>query len=54
MRQRQGIRRGSLQGMLDNWKHRGYIEVLGDPRPDDMNGQRFTKTEVYLQGHPQG
>ena len=54
MRQRQGIRRGSLQGMLDNWKHRGYIEVQGDPRPDDMNGQRFTKTEVYLQGHPQG
>ena len=54
MRQRQGIRRGSLQGMLDNWKHRGYIEVQGDPRPDDMNGQRFSKTEVYLQGHPQG
>ena len=53
MRQRQGIRRGSLQVMLDNWKHRGYIEVVGELRPDDMSRQLFTKTEAYLKDHPQ-
>ena len=51
MRQRQGIRRGSLQGMLDNWRHRGYIAVQGEERPDDMNRQLFTKTEEYLKRH---
>ena len=51
MRQRQGIRRGSLQVMLDNWKHRGYIEVKGEERPDDMNRQLFAKTQEYLKKH---
>ena len=53
MRQRQGIRRGSLQVMLDNWRHRGYIEVVGEERPDDMNRQLFTKTQTYLDTHRQ-
>ena len=54
MRVRQGIRRGSLQAMLDNWRHRNYIEVVGEPRPDDMASQRFTKTDTYRKTHPQG
>ena len=54
MRQRQGINKGSLQVMLDNWKHRGYIEIVGEERPDDINRQRFTKTEAYLKKYPQG
>ena len=54
MRQRQGINKGTLQVMLDNWKHRGYIEIVGEERPDDMNRQRFTKTEAYLKKYPQG
>ena len=54
MRQRQGIRRGSLQVMLDNWRHRGYIEVKGEERPDDMNRQLFVKTQTYLDTHRQG
>ena len=54
MRQRQGIRRGSLQVMLDNWRHRGYIEVKGEERPDDMNRQLFVKTQTYLGTHRQG
>ena len=53
MRQRQGIRRGSLQVMLDNWRHRGYIEVQGEERPDDMNRQLFVKTQTYLDTHRQ-
>ena len=54
MRQRQGINKGTLQVMLDNWKHRGYIEIVGEERPDDINRQRFTKTEAYLKKYPQG
>ena len=54
MRQRQGIRRGSLQVMLDNWRYRGYIEVKGEERPDDMNRQLFVKTQTYLDTHRQG
>ena len=54
MRQRQGINKGSLQVMLDNWKHRGYIEIVGEERPDDINRQRFAKTEAYLKKYPQG
>ena len=30
MRQRLGIRNGSLKLMLSNWKQRGYIELYGD------------------------
>ena len=54
MRVRQEIRRGSLQVMLDNWKHRGYIRVKGEERPDDMSKQLFEKTEKYLKTHPHG
>jgi len=52
MRQRQGIQRGNVKMMLDNWKKRGYIEVQGE-KTDDINRQRFVKTEAYLKGHPQ-
>ena len=50
LRQRQGIRRGSLKVMLSNWKSRGYItlEFDGD---DDINQQVFRKTETYLARH---
>ena len=52
MRQRQGIQRGNVKMMLDNWKKRGYIEVQGE-KTDDINRQQFVKTEAYLKGHPQ-
>jgi hypothetical protein len=52
MRQRQGIRRGNVKMMLDNWKKRGYIEIYGDYQLD-MNRQQYTKTEEYLRNHPQ-
>ena len=47
VRQRQGIKTGSTQSMLDNWKYRKYIEPLGD-RTGDLNRQQFVKTETYL------
>ncbi|MBO5742180.1 MAG: hypothetical protein J6R54_09445, partial [Bacteroidaceae bacterium] len=47
VRQRQGIKTGSTQSMLDNWKYRKYIEPLGE-KPDDRNRQQFVKTEAYL------
>jgi len=47
MRQRQGIQRGSVKMMLDNWKKRGYIELHGE-KQEDINGQLYTKTEAYL------
>ena len=53
LRQRMGIRRGSAQMMLDNWRKRGYIVVKGELRPDDMARQLFSKTEEYLKKHPQ-
>ncbi|MBR5204092.1 MAG: VirE protein [Bacteroidaceae bacterium] len=53
MRQRQGIRRGSVQTMLDNWRKRDYIVVVGEARPENMARQTFTKTETYLKTHPQ-
>ena len=53
MRHRQGIRRGSVQVMLDNWRKRGYIVVVGEPRPENMARQTFAKTEAYLKNHPQ-
>ena len=52
MRQRQGIRRGSLTLMLSNWKQRGYIELHG-MIPDDISRQQYIKTETYLKHHPQ-
>ena len=53
MRQRQGIRRGSVQTMLDNWRKRDYIVVVGEARPENMARQTFAKTETYLKSHPQ-
>ena len=51
MRQRHGIAHGSLANMLATWKKRGYIEVKGEERPDDMNRQLFAKTQEYLKKH---
>ena len=51
LRQRQGIRTGSLSFMLGNWKKRGYIEPSGE-KPDDIGRQQFIKTETYLKLHP--
>ena len=54
LRQRQGIRTGSLTYMLSNWKKRGYIEVYGDVMPQqEVARQRYVKTEMYLKEHPQ-
>ena len=53
MRQRQGVRKGNVQIMLDNWKSRGYIRIRGESRPADINRQQFEKTEEYLKKHPQ-
>ena len=52
MRQRQGVKKGNVQSMLDNWKNRGYIQLKGEARPDDMGTQQFEKTEAYLKKHP--
>ena len=48
LRQRMGIRRGSLKLMLSNWKHRGYIELEKESPTDDIGQQIFRKTETYL------
>ncbi|MBR6621623.1 MAG: VirE protein [Bacteroides sp.] len=54
LRQRQGIRTGSLTYMLSNWKKRGYIEIYGDVMPQqEVARQRYVKTEMYLKEHPQ-
>ena len=54
MRQRMGIRNGSVRQMLGNWMHRGYIEMYGEELPkQDVNRQRYIKTEEYLRKHPQ-
>ena len=54
MRQRMGIRNGSVRQMLGNWVHRGYIEMYGEELPkQDVNRQRYIKTEEYLRKHPQ-
>ena len=53
MRQRQGIRQGTLKSMLSNWKKRGYIELYGEEMSQkDINRQRYIKTEAYLRKHP--
>ncbi|MBR4856789.1 MAG: VirE protein, partial [Bacteroidaceae bacterium] len=52
MRQRQGIVRGSVKMMLDNWKKRGYIQLHGD-KQQDISRQQYTKTEAYLREHSQ-
>ena len=48
MRQRMGIRSGSLKQMLSNWKHRGYIELEEESPTDDIGMQVFYKTDKYL------
>ena len=54
LRQRQGIRQGTLKAMLSNWKKRGYIEVYGEEMASkDVARQRYIKTPVYLKEHPQ-
>ena len=53
MRKRHGIRRGNVQMMLDNWRKRGHIVVIGELRPKDISSQLFAKTEAYLKDHPQ-
>ena len=53
MRQWQGVKRGTVQGMLDNWKHRGYITLVEAVPMQDIGMQKFCKTEKYLQDHPQ-
>jgi len=54
MRQRMGIRSGSLRQMLGNWTHRGYIELYGEELPkQDVHRQRYIKTGEYLRKHPQ-
>ena len=54
MRQRMGIRSGSLRQMLGNWTHRGYIELYGEELlKQDVHRQRYIKTGEYLRRHPQ-
>ena len=54
LRQRQGIRQGTLKAMLSNWKKRGYIEVYGEEMPQkEIARQRYIKTPAYLREHPQ-
>ena len=53
MRQRIGIRNGSLSQMLNNWKQRGYIEIYGEEmKRAEVSLQRYIKTEEYLRRHP--
>ena len=50
MRQRMGIRQGSLKQMLNNWKHRGYIELYGKEMPrEELSRQLYAKTPEYLE-----
>ena len=55
LRQRQGIRTGSVAIMLGNWKTRGYIELYGEEMgQQDKARQKYIKTEAYMKDHPQG
>ena len=48
LRQRRGIRQGSLKQMLANWKHRGYIEPYGPEMPKgEIGRQQYAKTQAY-------
>ena len=54
LRQRMGIRSGSVRQMLGNWMHRKYIEVYGEKvMGNELNFQRYIKTKAYLRKHPQ-
>jgi hypothetical protein len=52
MRQRQGIRTGTLAKMIFNWKDRGYIELIEGEDPTSA-ARKYRKTKVYLDKHPQ-
>ena len=52
MRQRQGIRTGTLSKMISNWKSREYIELLEGEECSSYT-RRYRKTEAYLEKHPQ-
>ena len=52
MRNRQGIRRGTLSKMIYNWKDRGYIEPCEDSSEEGAM-RKFRKTAAYLKKHPQ-
>ena len=50
LRQRQGIRQGSVKYMLANWKKRGYIEIHGEVMDNEnLYRQQYAKTAAYLQ-----
>ena len=53
MRQRLGVRGGSLRQMLANWKNRGYIDFYGEVMvKQGLGSQRYIKTEEYMRTHP--
>ena len=52
MRQRQGIRTGSLSKMINNWRHREYIELMEGEDPSSFS-RRYRKTKMYVDKHPQ-
>ena len=52
MRQREGIQRGTVSDMLNNWKKRKYIVPKEGDGETDRALQRFVKTESYLKNHP--
>lgn len=48
LRQRLGIRTGSLCSMLGTWKHRGYIENCNDPLTTPPEKRIYRKTDIYV------
>ena len=48
MRLRCGVKKGTVQSMLDNWKHRGYIALVDGMPVQDLASQLFIKTEEYM------
>lgn len=49
MRNRLGIRQGTVGQMLSTWKKREYIEMVGTELPrDQWNRQQYAKTDKYL------
>lgn len=49
MRNRLGIRQGTVGQMLSTWKKREYIELVGTELPrDQWNRQQYAKTDKYL------
>ena len=49
MRNRLGIRQGTVGQMLSTWKKREYIELVGVELPrDEWNRQQYAKTDKYL------